>query len=90
MAKDHIGFESLAVIISIKEKKHANYAPFLDNQQSWMQLLVPAWDQTMQAQYMLQTFYKDSQLLLKRIIELSVGDRKTFVQTNTKGQQQGS
>jgi len=61
MAKDHIGFESLAVIISIKEKKHANYAPFLDNQQSWMmQLLVSAWDQTIQAQDMLNTFYKDS------------------------------
>lgn len=29
-----------------QEKSHANYAPFLDNQLSWMLLLVPARDQT--------------------------------------------
>lgn len=40
-----------------------------------MQLQVPTWDSTMHAQEMLKTFYKDSQLLLKWIIELTVGDR---------------
>jgi hypothetical protein len=88
--RSHRFWEPYSYCLQQQEKLHANYAPFLDNQQSWMQLLVPAWDQTMQAQDMLKTFYKDSQLSLKWIIELTVGDRKTSVQKNTKGQQQGS
>jgi len=39
---------------------------------------------------MLKIFYKDPEFLPKWIIELTVGDRKTFVQKNTKDQQQES